>query len=161
MAGRATARRVTMTPTTTKAARARAAPVLSRFSCNGVLPVSTVCKHLGNLAELGVHACGNDHRATPPISRRLCRHKPCSCGHPMPIHDSLSGAVCFSTGTDSPVRAASSICRLIGFHQSGVGGNFVASVARGSHRQARGHEPGYLNLLPIPQNGGRGGSHLP
>ena len=71
-----------------------------------------VLEHLGDLAELGLHARWPRRRRGRGRRSRRSRRRPCSCGRPAPARRPAIGSVCFSTGTDSPVSAASSICRL-------------------------------------------------
>ena len=118
--------RATMMMTSTNATRASALPTRSRFSCNGVLP---------GLDRLRACARSCRTRCSCPWRRRprarahrspACPHRPCSCGRRWAVARLRAGVVCFSTGADSPVSAASIRLQVDGFDQPCVGGHFVA-----------------------------------
>ncbi len=69
------------------------------------------------------------------------------------------GRTCFSTGTDSPVRAASSTCRLIDSSRrpsAGTRSPVCSRITSPGHQVARRD----LDLFPVAQHGGRRRRHL-
>ena len=103
--------------------------------------VSTVCSMLRDLAELGLHAGGDDD--APPAAVGDGR---AGVDHVRAVADGQvaprrAAAVCFSTGTDSPVSAASSTCRLTASIRRGRRPAPVAGVQQdhvAGHELARG-----------------------
>ena len=89
---------------------------------------------------------------------RRCRRRPCSCGRPSARSASASASACFSTGTDSPVSAASSICRL-------TASTSRTSAGTRSPARSRMTSPGTsvarrdLALLAVAQHGRRRRRH--
>ena len=88
-------------------------------------------QQLRDLAELGLHAGGDDQRPAAAVGGGGA-----GVDHVLPIGYRQfprppARAVCFSTGSDSPVSAASSICRLIASIRRASAGTLVARAAAG------------------------------
>ncbi len=100
-----------MIATTTNVARARLCPTRSRFSWRGVFPVSTV----SIIRAIFPNSVETPVAMTTPRPRPYVAAVPAYAmffRSPTGKSGSSSALVCFSTATDSPVRAASSIFRL-------------------------------------------------
>ncbi len=148
-----------MTSTTTTATRASVCPTRSRFCCSGVLLRLDRLEQPGDLAELGVHAGGDDHRAAAAVG-----HGRAGVDHVRAVADGQlvarrAARVCFSTGSDSPVSAASSTCRLTASISRPSAGTLSPAASRmtspGTSSRA-----GTSTRLAVAEHGRRGRRHL-
>ena len=151
--------RATMTRTTTNAARASALPTRSRFSCKGVLPVSTVFEHPRDLAELGLHARGDDQRAAAPVGHGRAR-----VGHVLPVACGQSlvcrvGACAFRPAPTRPSSAASTVCRFTASISRTSAGT-LSPVARRMRSPGTSSRAGTAPLAAVADDGRRGRGHL-
>ena len=116
-------------------------------------------QHGGDQPQLSEHAGADDHAFTAPIGND-CAHE----GGVLAVTQARSRLpwtreAFFCTGTDSPVRAASSTRRLTGFDQAYICRDEIAGFQEHniSRHQAAG---GHGDTVAIPQNLRFGSSHF-